>query len=186
MTEKHSLPLPAIIQGCKSGDEKCQESLYKGYYGYVISIALRYVGRRELAEEAVNDCFLKVFDHMDDYDDRKPFKAWVRQITVNICIDLLRKENRFAPISETQIAEHSFDETVSGALDYNSILKGLDCLPVLHRLVFNMYEIEGYSHSEIAGKLRVAESSSRTYLTRAKKKLQAYYQQLIKEKNVRI
>ncbi len=175
-----------MIQGCKSGDEKCQESLYKKYYGYVISIALRYVGRRELAEEAVNDCFLKVFDHINDYDDIKPFKSWVRQITVNSCIDLLRKENRFTSKKETQIAEHSSEETVTAALDFKSILKGLDCLPVLHRLVFNMYEIEGYSHFEISGKLGVRESSSRTYLARAKKKLQAYYQQLMKERNVRI
>lgn len=160
--------------------------MYKEYYGYVISIALRYVARRELAEEVVNDCFLKVFDHINDYDDMKPFKTWVRQITVNTCIDLLRKENRFISISETQIAEHSFDETVTGILDFKSILKGLDCLPVLHRLVFNMYEIEGYSHFEISGKLGVQESSSRTYLARAKKKLQAYYQQLMKERNVRI
>lgn len=166
MNDKH---IPAIIQGCKRGKEKYQKVLYLEYYGYVIGIALRYVARRELAEEVVNDCFLKVFEHIHRYDDEKPFKTWVRKIVVNTCIDTLRKENRFVPINETQVAEHSFNETVTGAMDYKSILKGLDCLPVIQRLVFNMYEIEGYRHCEISRELGIQESSSRTYLTRAKK-----------------
>lgn len=184
MNEKRFLHLPAIILGCKEGNEKCQESLYKQYYGYVMSIALRYVTQRELAEEVVNDCFLKVFKHIDDFDDRKPFKTWLRRIVINTCIDLLRKENRFTPIDETQLADYSLNETVTDALNYESLLKGLDHLTMLQRVVFNMHEIEGYSHAEISEKLGISESYSRTCQTRAKKKLQTYFQQLIKERSV--
>jgi RNA polymerase sigma-70 factor (ECF subfamily) len=183
--ENQLLNLQAVIQGCREGNERCQELLYKNYYGYVISIALRYLSRRELAEEAVNDCFLKVFNHINNYDNMKSFKTWIRQIAVNTCIDLLRKENRFVHTDKDQLPEYSINETATGELNYASILKGLDGLPMLQRLVFNMYEIEGYNHAEISEKLGMPESSSRTYLTRAKKKLQLYYQELIKEKNAR-
>jgi len=184
VVEKHLLNLQAIIQGCIKGNEKHQEILYTNFYGYVISIALRYVSRRELAEEAVNDCFLKVFNHINDYNDMKPFKSWLRSIAVNTCIDLVRKEKRFAYLGEDQIVECSFNETKIDSFDYESILKILDSLPMLQRLVFNMYVIEGYSHSEIADKLGIPKSSSRTYLTRAKSKLKEYYQHLMKESNV--
>ena len=186
MNENQFLHLPAIIQGCREGNEKCWELLYKSYYGYVMSIALRYLSRKQLAEEAVNDSFLKVFNHINNYDTVKSFKTWIGQITVNTCIDLLRKESRFLRADNDQLPEYSVNETITGKLNYVSILKGLDNLPMLQRLVFNMYEIEGYSHAEISEKLDIPESSSRTYLTRAKKKLQIYYQELIKEKNARL
>ena len=184
MTENQIQHLSTIIQGCKERDEKCFKILYKKYYGYVMGIALRYVARRELAEEAVNDSFLKVFNHIGYYDNIKPFKTWIRQIVVNTCIDLLRKENRFISLNKDQLVEHRVNETVTDELDYTDILKGLDCLPVIQRLIFNMYEIEGYKHAEISEKLGLPESSSRTYLTRAKKKLQVYYQELMQEKYV--
>ncbi len=184
MTEKHFFHLPVIIQGCKERKKKCQELLYKEFYGYVMSIALRYVARRDLAEEILNDCFYKVFDHIDEYNTMKPFKTWMRKIAVNTCIDQLRKENKFVSIGEFQLPQDYYNETTTAAMNYESILKGLDHLPILQRLVFNMYEIEGYSHSDISVKLEIRESSSRTYLARAKKKLRKYYQQLIRERNV--
>jgi RNA polymerase sigma-70 factor (ECF subfamily) len=56
-------------------------------------------------------------------------------------------------------------------LNANDILKLLAGLPRIHRTVFNLYEIDGYSHDEIAVILNIPASSSRVYLTRAKEKL---------------
>ena len=101
-----------------------------------MSIALRYLSRKQLAEEAVNDSFLKVFNHINNYDTVKSFKTWIGQITVNTCIDLLRKESRFLRADNDQLPEYSVNETITGKLNYVSILKGLDNLPMLQRLVF--------------------------------------------------
>ena len=58
-------------------------------------------------------------------------------------------------------------------LTAQDILKLLNYLPDVHRMVFNLYEIDGYSHDEIANMLKIAPSSSRTYLSRAKERLKA-------------
>jgi RNA polymerase sigma-70 factor (ECF subfamily) len=60
------------------------------------------------------------------------------------------------------------------------ILKLMNELPELHRAVFNLYEIEGFSHEEIGSMLTIPVSSSRTYLTRAKQKLRELYKKSIK------
>ena len=167
-----------IIQGCKEGNRKYYEMLYKSYYGYVISIALRYVINREIAEESTNDCFMKVFSNIHHYDEKKNFKTWLRRIAINTCIDCLRKEKRFLSsdnekINETMIYHgYSWIDCIMPELDYEFLLTLLKKLPEIQRIVFNMYEIEGYSHYEISEKLAIRESSSRTYLMRAKKRLQ--------------
>jgi RNA polymerase sigma-70 factor (ECF subfamily) len=60
---------------------------------------------------------------------------------------------------------------VVSELTANDIIKLLNQLPPLHKLVFSLYELEGYSHDDIAQKLNIPESSSRVYLARAKKQL---------------
>jgi RNA polymerase sigma-70 factor (ECF subfamily) len=120
----------------------------------------------------LNDSFLKVFRNLKKYDEKLPFRAWFRKIIVNTAIDYYRKNARLLPTLEIEEAEnYSFDINLIDNLNYEAIKKLLDELPELHRLVFNLYEIEGFTHQEIAGKLDLTESTSRSYLTRAKKKL---------------
>jgi RNA polymerase sigma factor (sigma-70 family) len=59
-------------------------------------------------------------------------------------------------------------------LSAKDILKLLDSLPEIHRMVFNLYEIDGYNHDEIGNMLNIPVSSSRVYLSRAKEKLRKY------------
>jgi RNA polymerase sigma-70 factor (ECF subfamily) len=60
-------------------------------------------------------------------------------------------------------------------LEVNEIMRLLDQLPEIQKTIFNLYEIEGYSHDEIAQMLNIPDSTSRTYLTRAKQKLRKLY-----------
>jgi RNA polymerase sigma factor (sigma-70 family) len=120
----------------------------------------------------LNDSFLKVFRNLKKYDEKLPFRAWFRKIIVNTAIDYYRKNARIMPTLEIEEAENeSFDINQVDNLNYEALKKLLDDLPELQRLVFNLYEIEGFTHQEIAGKLDLTESTSRSYLTRAKKKL---------------
>ncbi len=162
----------AIIENCKTGKLRHQEIFYKHFYGYAMGICLRYAYTRTDASEMLNDSFLKVFRNLKKYDEKLPFRAWFRKIIVNTAIDYYRKNARLLPTLEIEEAEnYSFDINLIDNLNYEAIKKLLDELPELHRLVFNLYEIEGFTHQEIAGKLDLTESTSRSYLTRAKKKL---------------
>ncbi len=169
--------LPAIteqelVRQCKSGNLKYQELLYKQFYGYAMGIGLRYSYNRDDALEVVNDAFIKVFNTIKSFDDQLPFKPWLRKVIVNTAIDLRRKNLRH--LAEADLDEAVFIATPALAvsnLNANDILTMLNLLPEVNRLVFNLYEIDGYNHEEIGTMLNIAASSSRVYLGRAKERL---------------
>lgn len=161
-----------LIRKCKNGDLKPLEMLYKRFYGYAMGVGLRYCPNRDDALEVVNDGFIKVFNSLNTYQLDKPFKAWLRTIIVNTAIDKNRKEKKHSWNTELETARHiAHEASVIDSLNASDILKLLDKLPNLHRVIFNLYEIDGYSHDEIAASLTISASSSRVYLSRAKDKL---------------
>ncbi|MEM9361892.1 MAG: RNA polymerase sigma factor [Bacteroidota bacterium] len=163
-----------IIEGCKSRSIKYQELLYKKYYGYVIAICLAYCKDKDIAKEVVNDIFMKVFDNIQSYDPMQPFKGWLRRIAVNSSIDELRKNKKH--MNHLNIAEPATELPSIDLVDnltVDEIYQFLSQLPEILRIVFNLYEVEGYSHKEIANLIGIGESSSRTYLARAKKNLRS-------------
>jgi len=161
-----------IIIHCKTGSLKHQEMLYKLFYGYAMGISLRYCINRDDALEVTNDAFIKAFKSINSYNAGKPFKAWLRTILVNTAIDRRRKDlkhqlhtglDEAAPLSNTP--------TVIENLNAQDILKLMQQLPPVQLTIFNLYEIDGYSHDEIAKMLALTASSSRVYLARAKEKI---------------
>lgn len=161
-----------LIQKAKNGDPKSLEMLYRHFYGYAMSIALRYSNSRDEACEIVNDSFLKVFDKIAQHDESSSFKAWFRRILVNTSIDYYRKNvKHYAAMDIDKANAESYEPEVISQLSKEDILDMLRSLPEMLRMVFNMYEIEGYAHNEIAEQLGIPASTSRTYLARAKQKL---------------
>ncbi|HMR15021.1 RNA polymerase sigma factor [Mariniflexile maritimum] len=161
-----------IIFGCIKKIRKDQELLYKKYYGYIMSISLSYASNREIAQEIVDDTFMKVFDSIKSFDINQPFKGWLRKITINTAIDHLRKNKKFT--HHLDLYELNGELPSIEAIDkltVDDIHKLIAQLPDMLKVVFNLYELEGYNHKEIAAVLNIAESSSRTYLTRAKERL---------------
>ena len=163
-----------LIEGCKSGKESCQEQLYKLFYAYALSICRLYTYSNDEAVSILNDSFIKVFSMLtkNEFELKSPFKFYLRRIVINTAIDNYRKNKKHQVFLDTEETEQtSFSVDVIEALTYNDIIKLLDKLPQMHRVVFNLYEIQGFKHYEIAEKLKISESSSRTFLTRAKKKM---------------
>lgn len=164
--EKH------LIQEAKNGDRKSIELLYKQFYGYAMSVALRYSNSREEACEIINDSFMKAFDKLDHYDPQNSFKGWLRRILINTSIDYYRKNIKHTAVMDIEKADaETLEADVFDRLSAEDILGILRDLPEILRIIFNMYEIEGYSHIEISEQLGIPSSTSRTYLARAKKKL---------------
>lgn len=176
--EKH------LIQEAKNGDRKSIELLYKQFYGYAMSVALRYSNSREEACEIINDSFMKAFDKLDQYDNQNSFKGWLRRILINTSIDYYRKNIKHTAVMDIEKADaETLEADVIDRLSAEDILGILRELPEILRIIFNMYEIEGYSHNEISEQLGIPSSTSRTYLARAKKKLREKILELNQIKN---
>jgi RNA polymerase sigma-70 factor (ECF subfamily) len=167
---------PIIIKGCVKGNIKYQEMLYRKFYAYGMSITLRYTKNRDDATEVLNDSFLKVFDNIQTFDINKSFKAWFRQITVNTAIDYYRKTKRMILTENIDdFNSETFDTDKINELETEDILKLLNAIPEHYAIIFNLYEIEGFDHNEIAEKLNISDSTSRANLSRAKKMLRELF-----------
>ncbi len=161
-----------LIRKCKQGELKYQELLYKFFYSYAMGIGLRYSGSRDDSMEVVNDAFIKFFNTIATYDEERPLKPWLRRIIINATIDKRRKDHHHTDALDLEEANHL--SLQPGAIDKmaaDELLSLIGELPELHRLIFNLYEIDGYKHEEIGKMLNIPPSSSRVHLSRAKLQL---------------
>lgn len=150
-----------------------------------MAVVLRYITAEMEAEEAVNESFVKVFRkinafemHTDEQILEKTFRSWLARIAVNTSIDLLRARKPTSFLEDTSDEEMKAHTVVmTDTLGVEDILKLLTRLPDIQRSIFNLFEIEGYSHEEIGAMLNIPESTSRTYLTRAKQRLRKLYKE---------
>jgi len=159
-----------IIEGCRSLNRNSQELLYRQFYGYAMSIALRYAQNKEEAIEILNDGFLKIFQHISEFDTTRPFKSWLAKIVVNTAIDHLRSKKRISFTEDiTQVYDLGMDDKAMDKLSYDELLLLVQSLPPAYRTVFNLYVMEGYQHQEIAEQLGISEGTSKSNLFKAKK-----------------
>lgn len=184
LDHEKTLSLEHVVDACvQTQHERYKEILYKRFYGYLLAIALRYVKNREDAEELVNECFVKVFFKLHTFSGKsygvqyeKLFKGWLARICVNLSIDFLRKKKMMLNLDDQPEYETAISPLdSSNNLLVEDIMKLMSKLSDIQRTIFNLYEVEGYSHEEIAEKLEIPASTSRTYLMRAKEHLKALY-----------
>ena len=162
-----------LIAACKANKRAAQELLYKYFHDYGLSICLRYTSNREDAKEVLDDGFVKVFTKVKDYPDNINFKSWFRRILINTAIDYFRQRQRKI---EMVLLEEYHDQIIEpeyyNQLSYDQLIYFVEDLSPMYRIVFNLYEIEGLNHEEIAKLLNISEGTSRSNLTRARVKLQ--------------
>ena len=171
------------IAGCLRNDNKSKEMVYKSFYGYLMGITLRYVDGRNDAEELVNDSFIKIFKSIGQFNTpqygdqvQKSFKAWIGKIASRTAIDFLRGKRTFLSIDDILEEQQPLIElSAISQLNVQDIMKLLNKLPETHKLIFNMHEIEGFTHEELSKMLDIPENSCRVYLTRAKNRLRELY-----------
>jgi RNA polymerase sigma-70 factor (ECF subfamily) len=152
-----------------------EKGLYYQFADYMFTVCYRYVGKREIAEEILNNGFLKVFKNYDRFENRgeNSLRSWIKKIMINECLMFLRKKNDFELLQIENVDENcyiAYPENCSESEIVNLIKR----LPIGYRTVFNLYAIEGYTHAEIAAQLHIKESTSRSQLTMARKLLKEY------------
>jgi RNA polymerase sigma factor (sigma-70 family) len=163
-----------LVKGCINNERTAQEALYKLFYADMLRVCHSYLRDKELAKEAFNSGFLKVFQSIKNFDVEKgELGGWIRKIMIYSAIDLCRKELKFATL--TLHDQDSDDFFVSPAilekLNFEDILTTIRALPYATQTVFNLYEMDGFSHKEIAEQLNISDGTSRWHLAEAKEKI---------------
>ena len=162
-----------LVKKCIEGDNRAQKKLFDLFAPKLFGVCLRYMKDHDLAQDTLQDGFVKIFTKLSDYNGKGSFEGWMRRITVNTCLDQLRKDQKLKV--NTPIDDVSFlvkdNHWIEEELTAKDLLKLVESLPDGYRVVFNMFAIEGYSHKEIAERLNVSENTSKSQFSRAKSHL---------------
>lgn len=151
--------------------------LYNLYCKAMIIVANRYVKDRFLAEDVMQDAFIKAFKNIDSYKNEVAFGAWLKKIVINQSIDYLKKNRlELVAINNEIITNTEDDWKIESTVSIDSILETIHSLKEKYRLVLTMYLLEGFDHQEIAEVLNITENTSRTHLLRGKKILKEQLQ----------
>jgi RNA polymerase sigma factor (sigma-70 family) len=173
--------LTANIRGCIASDHKRQKMVYERYRGYSLKIVFRYIYDYDKAVDVVNDGFVKLFrtfknfvEGNDERENEMKLMGLIKRIMVNTSIDQLRKskdvsEMGMIPEGIWDIPDNS--TAADNALLHKDLIILIKQLPANYRTIFNLYVIDGYSHSEIAEMLNIPEGTSKSSLSRARQLL---------------
>jgi len=181
--QSDTIDINSIIAGCRKGNRKAQEQLYRAYYGAMVSLCLRYTKNNDDAVEVLNNGFLKVFQNIERYNPQQAgLYAWIRTIIINSCLDFIRQKTRaLAGVEMELAADVHIAADVVQKINADELLTLVRQLAPATQGVFNLYVIEGYSHKEIAQLLSISEGTSKWHLAAARKQLQHLLQ---KDKNL--
>lgn len=161
-----------MIEGCRRNERLWQKQLYEYCFGEMMKVCLRYHRNEQEAGASFNNAMFKVFANIGQFRSDGEFMGWVRRIIVNTCLSALRQSSRFEARELDQVAEtNAADPEIYQSLSAREILAMVQELDETHRLVFNLFVMEGYTHDEIAAQLGIAKGTSKWYLHEAKKQL---------------
>ncbi len=164
-----------ILERCKSNEKAAQFELFKLTGPQMLSTCRRYLSNEDDARDAMQEGFVKVFTNIHKFRGESNPKTWMTRIFINTSIDYYKKLNR-----KTELFKPLVDEYDAVDIDYSDcdfpctaeqIIEEMDAMPEGYRAVFNMYCIDGLTHSQISQILGISEGTSKSQYARAKKYL---------------
>lgn len=168
------------LANIRMGDKASFQSLYKAFAPAAIRTASAITKNREMAKDAVQETFIRVYRQIDSYNPNLPFSPWFYRILTNECLRLLKKE---APISifeepnlenNEKIAVESFDEL---SILYDTI----QSLDDIHRIPLILKYVQGFTEKEISTILSLNQNTLKSRLFKGRKQLKALLNSTSKE-----
>lgn len=160
---------PELIAACSKNNREAQSELFRRYKDTLFLTSLKYCRNETDAEDHLHDTFVTILTNIKKYNGKGSFEGWMRRITINKAIDKYKIKKPYPIEINNDILEdtHTIDFD-SGTLSLDQILSCVQELPDQYRLVFSMYQLDGFTHKEIAETLGIAEGTSKSNYHRAK------------------
>lgn len=162
-----------IIELCKAGNAKAQHQLYQLYAKAMYNICYRMMNNREEAEDLLQESFTEAFMRLDTYRFESSIGAWLKRITINKCINALKKRKAVLIIMDNlpePAGSENTDTDIPG-LSVERVQRAMELLPEGYRVVFSLYLLEGYDHTEISQIMGITEATSKSQYSRAKQRM---------------
>ncbi|ABZ77800.1 RNA polymerase, sigma-24 subunit, ECF subfamily [Shewanella halifaxensis HAW-EB4] len=168
LVKQRPLHEPELIDKAKLGDKSAFKQLYQLHHQRVYALCLRITGQVSLAEEATQDCFVRLWQKLPQFRGESQFTTWLHTLSVNQALSNLKKHRSFWSrfvSSDTDL------QSVSD--EYEDLDKLLLKLPERARIVFVLHALEGYKHEEVGQLMGIAPGTSKAQYHRAQKLLES-------------
>lgn len=162
------------LDAARAGDRAARSALFQRVAPATLGIIRRLVAQRAMAEDLLQDTLIAMYEHLDDYRGEAPFGVWVRSIAVSRCLMAFRSPWHRARVALESWTEESWAapaESESRASDLIDLDRALARLSPVTRAVVWLYDVEGWSHDEIAKAFARTVSFSKSQLARGHARL---------------
>ena len=163
-----------LILLAQKGDMDAFEHIYRIYCSASYSLSYRICGQKAMAEDSVQESFIKIMKRIKQFNNKGSFAGWCRRIVTFETINRVKHLSRLTLVGDSDL-EHL---TSSSLFDRDWLANCIDLeklimqLSPLSRAVFSLHEIEGYTHKDIAQMFGKSVSFSKVTLSRAYAKLE--------------
>lgn len=168
MAQPISMTESELIQACLRQDRLAQRALYERYNQAMYTLAYRITGDFELANDVLQEAFVKVFQHLERFRKESTLGAWIKTIVLRTAISKVKRQQTFDP-EEAIPADYAVDW--GDFIEAEYLQQAINSLPPGYRTVFILIEVEGYAHQEVADLLGISIGTSKSQLFYAKKRL---------------
>ena len=170
--------LVGLVRKCRQGDLRSMEILYGKFKSSLFSLAYRYTYNFAVAEDLLQDIFIKVFTNLHTLDEDEAFTGWMYRVAVNTCLSYVRIHKR---VLQKTIALEEVEAFVSdpSSTDVEKtsnkpLEEAIQSLPAKLKSAFLLHDVQGFKHKEIAQILGCSVGTSKSQLFKARKKIRNY------------
>lgn len=159
-----------LAKRCTTGDREAQRVLFTQHSRLMMTVCLRYADNRQEAEDMLQEGFIKVFAHINQYEGKGALGGWIRKVMVNTALNYLRQQKHHRKLADVEAAEEveALDSDAVESMSADDLIKLISTMPSGYRTVFNLFAVEGYSHKEISEMMNITESTSKTQFLKAR------------------
>lgn len=159
-----------LVKDCLKKKPAAQQQLYEHFAPAMLGVCYRYTKSIHDAEDVLQEGFIKVYLHLNQYKFSGEPGAWIRRIMVTTALNYLKKNKRYREeLVFTEMPLHPVsDNNPVVQLDAKELSELIRQLPTGFQTIFNLYAIEGYTHVEIGALLGISDGTSKSQYARAR------------------
>ncbi len=157
-----------LIKQCIKNDRAAQNELFRQYKDSLYFTSLKYCRNEADAEDNLHDAFITIFQKIKTFKNTGSFEGWMKRITIYKAIDKYKTAKPINVEIKDDLLEDTIEVDADTEVALDILLKFIQELPDQYRLVFNLYQMDGYSHKEVSQMLSISENTSKSNFHRAK------------------
>ena len=168
-----------LIRRCQENDRFAQKMLFEKYANKMMATCMRYCKNQEDAKDLLQDGFYKIYLNISSFKGGSRIDTWMTRIFINLALNKKRLgRNKYDHFEFDPAFEKAAEEAepVKEDIEPETVLKALNELPDIYKIVLNMYAVDNMSHKDIAKKLGISVGSSKSRLSRGRVLLNALLQ----------